>query len=191
MGWCTGDEVDLGKGLSSCSVDTFEAALALLAAGGVAVAYLLHISAQRTGNGLTGQRKRQALATGGMVIILLIGHFIALISELVADHTRHKHAEWHLKPSRIFFSASFIMLYLVISLLMLVGAFQGVPVPSVRRISYGMTLLYLLHTVLATEERNQNKAQAVSVLVPALQLMCLLGFAVVVTVKCAPLSPHL
>jgi hypothetical protein len=187
MTWCSGDEVDLGHGVSSCSIDTFESVLALLAGGSITVAYLVYMTRHPNPDSgrLSGEQQRRSAAVGSMMVTLLVGHMVLLIAELMADHTRHAAAQWQLKPSRIFFSASFVMLYLLMALVMFVGCLRGVPIPPVRRVSYGLMALYLMHTMLAVEERNQCKAQSVSVIVPSLQLLMLLGFAVVVTVKCA------
>jgi hypothetical protein len=189
MGWCTGDKVTLFGVVSSCAVDTFQAVLSLLVAGVLTISYLMYTqSYSRHHHGrLSSEKIRATVASACVVVCLMSGQVILLVSELMA-HTVGSTA-WHHTPSKIFFHSAFVILYLLIALVILVGCAQAVPVPRVptmKNAAFILVATFTLQSAVALDERAQHSASSAALIVPCLQWLLLLGCAVVVTVKCAP-----
>ena len=182
--WCAHDEVILLPGITSCGLHTFGAALILLATGAVATSYALYVRRAPSGDGQRRvTREQTALAAGIAVAALLVSH--AALAILDASPGRAHERGWHADPSRLFSALACCLFYTVLAALLLVGHLGSVPVPCVRTASQVFVGVYTLRTAIVVELYNAGTVHGGALVLTSLQLMGLLCFAIVATVRCA------
>eukprot|EP00892_Ulva_mutabilis_P004272 jgi/Ulvmu1/2216/UM013_0062.1 len=172
MGWCTGDDV-VAIGLTSCVVDTLTGTFLLVLTGIGLLVYLilLKMSTPRQLVVKEEERVRTSIVFAA-VGCLLLTHLVSLTLDiLMAPDVPDEDNILHIHPARLFCGGAFMITYVAVLLLLVLGHSNGLPVPNTTVCVVALGIVYVTQTMYMTADVEKQTSTDASVVIGCVQCL--------------------
>lgn len=185
MNWCNGDEV-VAIGVTSCVVDTSTGAFMLVTIGVGTIMYLIILKTSSPRDLVVKPEERIRTSTlFAFVGFLLLTHLISMLLDLLMAPDAPEDDIWHIHPARLFCGGAFMIMYVGVLLLLLLGNSNGLPVPNTTAMVVITSIAYVTQTIYMTADDEEQTTTDASVVIGCVQCLAVVMLAVFEYVWCA------
>lgn len=185
MSWCDGDGV-VAIGVTSCVVDTVTGALLLVMIG---IGTLIYLTILRTSSPrdlvVKPEERLRTSVLFAFVGFLLLTHLVSMLLDLLMAPDAPEDEIWHIHPARLFCGGAFMITYVAVLLLLLLGSSNGLSVPNTTGLVVTIGIAYLTQTIYMTADDEDQTSTDASVVLGCVQCLAVVMVAVFEYVWCA------